>query len=129
MTDNNNLNEFSQFEEQVEKPVDWKSLVMQYIVYWPWIAGCAVVALVLIAAGNQLPKLRRNSVSGARTKYSLSSDEAWYKTQRYVGRALMLAGATLLIVTLMPFITAGMACAATLAALVVVCAAALNYRG
>ena len=47
MTDNNNLNEFSQFEEQVEKPVDWKSLVMQYIVYWPWIAGCAVVALVL----------------------------------------------------------------------------------
>ena len=91
--------------------------------------GAAVVALVLIAAGNQLPKLRRNSVSGARTKYSLSSDEAWYKTQRYVGRALMLAGATLLIVTLMPFITAGMACAATLAALVVVCAAALNYRG
>ena len=41
----------------------------------------------------------------------------------------MLAGAGLLIVTLMPFITAGMACAATLAALVVVCAAALNYRG
>lgn len=91
--------------------------------------GAAVVALVLFAAGNQLPKLRRNSVSGARTKYSLSSDEAWYKTQRYVGRALMLAGAGLLIVTLMPFITAGMACAATLAALVVVCAAALNYRG
>ena len=47
MTDNNNLNEFSQFEEQAEKPVDWKSFVMQYIVYWPWIAGCAVVALVL----------------------------------------------------------------------------------
>ena len=47
MTDNNNQNEFSQFEEQAEKPVDWKSLVMQYIVYWPWIAGCAVVALVL----------------------------------------------------------------------------------
>lgn len=91
--------------------------------------GAAVVALVLIAAGNQLPTLRRNSVSGARTKYSLSSDEAWYKTQRYAGRALMLAGAGLLIVTLMPFITAGMACAATLAVLVVVCAAALNYRG
>ena len=47
MTDNNNQNEFNQFEEQAEKPVDWKSLVMQYIVYWPWIAGCAVVALVL----------------------------------------------------------------------------------
>ena len=47
MTDNNNLNEYSQFEEQAEKPIDWKSLVMQYIVYWPWIAGCAIVALVL----------------------------------------------------------------------------------
>ena len=47
MTDNNNLNEFNSFEEQTEKPIDWKSLVMQYIVYWPWIAGCAVVALVL----------------------------------------------------------------------------------
>ena len=47
MTDNNNLNEFNPFEEQAEKPIDWKSLVMQYIVYWPWIAGCAIVALVL----------------------------------------------------------------------------------
>lgn len=44
---NNNSNEFNQFDGQDEKPIDWKSLLMQYVIYWPWIAGCAAVALVL----------------------------------------------------------------------------------
>ena len=34
-------------EETGEKPLDVKSILMQYVIYWPWIAGCALVALVL----------------------------------------------------------------------------------
>lgn len=44
---NQNTNEFEQFEEQDSKPIDWKNLLMQYLVYWPWIAGCVLAALVL----------------------------------------------------------------------------------
>ena len=34
-------------EETNEKPVDVKAVVMKYAIYWPWIVGCAVVALIL----------------------------------------------------------------------------------
>lgn len=91
--------------------------------------GAAVIALTFIAAGNQFPKLRRNSLSGARTKYSLSSDEAWYKTQRYAGRVMLITGAVLLLVILIPVVSATAAAVAVLAAMVVICAAIASYRG
>ena len=34
------------FENENEKPVDYKAILLDYLMYWPWIAGCAVVALV-----------------------------------------------------------------------------------
>lgn len=89
----------------------------------------AVIALVFIAAGNQLPKLRRNSLSGARTKYSLSSDEAWYRTQRYAGRVMLITGAALLVITLIPQVSAAAALLALLAAIVIVCVAVVSYKG
>lgn len=91
--------------------------------------GAAVIALTFIAAGNQFPKLRRNSLTGARTKYSLSSDEAWHKTQRYAGRVMLCAGAALLLITLIPMVSGAAAIAAALAAMAVVCAAVAAYKG
>lgn len=91
--------------------------------------GAAVIALTFIAAGNQFPKLRRNSLSGARTKYSLSSDEAWHKTQRYAGRVMLCAGAALLVITLLPMVSGAAAIAAAIAAMAVVCAAVAAYKG
>lgn len=91
--------------------------------------GAAVIALTFMAVGNLMPKLRRNSLSGARTKYSLSSDEAWYKTQRYAGRVMLITGAVLLLVILIPVVSATAAAVAVLAAMVVICAAIASYRG
>lgn len=91
--------------------------------------GAAVIALTFIAAGNQFPKLRRNSLSGARTKYSLSSDEAWHKTQRYAGRVMLITGAVLLLVILIPVVSATAAAVAALAAMIVICVAIASYRG
>ena len=31
--------------ENSEKPVDYKAILLDYLMYWPWIVGCAVVAL------------------------------------------------------------------------------------
>ena len=31
---------------ETEKPVDYKAILLDYLMYWPWIAGCAVVALI-----------------------------------------------------------------------------------
>lgn len=91
--------------------------------------GVAVIAMTFIATGNQLPKLRRNSLSGARTKYSLSSDEAWHKTQRYAGRVMLITGAALLVITLLPQVTATASLLTLLAALAIVLAATLSYKG
>lgn len=91
--------------------------------------GAAVIALTFIAAGNQFPKLRRNSFSGARTKYSLSSDEVWHKTQRFAGRVMLSAGAALLVITLLPMVSGTAAIAAALAAAALSCIAVAVYKG
>lgn len=94
-----------------------------------WKLGTAVVGLVLAGVGNMLPKLRRNSLSGARTRYSLSSDEAWYKTQRYAGRVMLLSGAALFLVSLLPMVTGEAAALAALAAFAVMTVLTVSYKG
>lgn len=89
----------------------------------------AVISLTFIAVGNLLPKLRQNSLTGARTKYSLSSDEAWHKTQRYSGRVMLCAGAALLLITLIPMVSGAAAIAAALAAMALSCIAVAAYKG
>lgn len=96
---------------------------------FPFKLVAAVIALAFIAVGNLLPKLRRNSFSGARTKYSLSSDEAWHKTQRYAGRVMLCAGAALLLITLIPMVSGAAAIAAALAAMALSCIAVAAYKG
>ena len=61
-----------------------------------------VLSVLLIIIGNYLPKLKINRVSGVKTKYSQSSDDAWMKSQRFGGRLLVVGGITSLIVCLMP---------------------------
>lgn len=94
-----------------------------------WKLGMAVIALSLIVTGDQLPKLQRNRYSGARTAYSMSGDEAWHKTQRYAGRVMMAAGAGLLVITLLPVVSAEGSVLAAAAALAAVLILTLSYKG
>ena len=65
-----------------------------------------VLSVLFIIIGNYLPKLKKNRVTGVKTKYSQSSDDAWMKSQRFGGRLLVIGGITSLIVCLIPGISA-----------------------
>lgn len=59
-----------------------------------WMRLTAVVlGVLLIVLGNFMPKARMNQFYGVRTKWSMSSEEAWRKSQRFGGFASVAAGA------------------------------------
>ena len=57
--------------------------------------GCMGVILILL--GNAMPKVRRNTVMGLRTVWSLKNDETWKRSQRFGGASLMAVGAVMLL--------------------------------
>lgn len=65
-----------------------------------------VLSVLFIIIGNYLPKLKINRISGVKTKYSQSSDDAWMKSQRFGGRLLVTGGIASLVVYLIPGISA-----------------------
>ena len=69
-------------------------------------AAYLVLSVLLIIIGNYLPKLKINRVSGVKTKYSQSSDDAWMRSQRFGGRLLAIGGSASLIVCLVPGVSA-----------------------
>lgn len=56
-------------------------------------------ALMFIAIGNVLGKVRSNHFFGVRTPWTLSSDEVWNKTNRMTGWVLVVLGASMLFTT------------------------------
>ena len=56
--------------------------------------------------GNVLGKVRSNFVFGVRTPWTLSSDLAWNKTHRLVGRLFVLLGLAMIVVGLVGGTTA-----------------------
>ncbi len=66
--------------------------------------GLVILMLVLfVAMGNYMPKVRRNSMLGLRTKWSMASDACWQRSQRLGGYTLVLCGAAGIIpVALLP---------------------------
>ena len=53
--------------------------------------------VLLVVLGNIMPKARRNSLFGLRTKWSLSSDAVWQKSQRFAGITGVAAGLLLIL--------------------------------
>ena len=58
------------------------------------------VGIIFIVIGNVMPKLKKNSVLGFRTKYSMKNDEIWKKCQRISGITTMITGVVILIFSL-----------------------------
>lgn len=65
-----------------------------------------VLSVLFIIIGNYLPKLKIDRVSGVKTKYSQSSDDAWMRSQRFGGRLLAIGGSASLVVCLIPGVSA-----------------------
>lgn len=58
------------------------------------------IGIIFIVIGNVMPKLKKNSVLGFRTKYSMKNDEIWKKCQRISGITTMITGVVILIFSL-----------------------------
>jgi len=55
------------------------------------------VGILLIVLGNIMPKMRRNAMFGLRTKWSLSNDSVWQKSQRFGGISSVLCGLIMIV--------------------------------
>lgn len=59
-----------------------------------------LLGIVMIIIGNIVPKAKMNSILGLRTKWSMSSEEAWKKSQRFGGYSFVLVGAVMIIISI-----------------------------
>lgn len=50
------------------------------------------LSIIWIVIGNFLPKCKQNIITGIRTKWTLASENVWYKTHRWGGRLFIAAG-------------------------------------
>ena len=50
------------------------------------------IPLLIVWLGNLMPKMRPNWIMGVRTPWTLTSDEAWLRTHRVTGRAMVGCG-------------------------------------
>ncbi len=53
--------------------------------------------MLFVALGNLMPKIRRNSFFGLRTKWSMASDSAWQKSQRFGGISGVACGLAIIV--------------------------------
>lgn len=50
------------------------------------------IGVLFVLLGNMMPKFRRNQFYGLRTKWSLSSDSVWQKSNRFTGISSVICG-------------------------------------
>lgn len=89
---------------------------------------CGVFALFLIAAGNAMPKLRRNRLAGIRTSYSLRSDENWMRVHRMGGKVSVLCGTAMLALVVIPWLSHDVVVGASIALFAMMCLLTLTWR-
>ncbi|MBQ2972665.1 MAG: SdpI family protein [Ruminococcus sp.] len=58
-----------------------------------------LLGFVVIIIGNVGPKVKMNSLLGLRTKWSMSSEEAWKKSQRFSGYSGIITGCIMIVLS------------------------------
>ncbi|MEJ2678297.1 MAG: SdpI family protein [Gemmatimonadota bacterium] len=61
-----------------------------------------IVAVLFIALGNYLPRIRSNWWIGIRTPWTLESEEVWRKTHRLGGRLFVIGGLVAVVGAVLP---------------------------
>lgn len=62
------------------------------------------LSILAIVLGNYIPKCKKNYLMGIRTKWTLESDDIWYRTHRYCGKLMVIMG---LVLTVLSFFIEG----------------------
>jgi uncharacterized membrane protein len=88
-------------------------------------AGIGAMFMVL---GNRMGTVRPNYMFGVRTPWTLSSDLAWAKTHRLMGRMFFLAGLALFLLSLLGNAIVVLVALLTLVALILVVGFAYSYQ-
>lgn len=57
-----------------------------------------LIGALLIILGNYMPKARVNALYGLRTKWSMSNDRVWQKSQRFGGFSSVVCGIVLILI-------------------------------
>ena len=55
------------------------------------------IGVLFVLLGNMMPKFRRNQFCGLRTKWSLSSDSVWQKSNRFAGIISVICGFAMIV--------------------------------
>lgn len=79
---------FAGLQESATAPIDVLSLIT------------LLFGFMMIVIGNIIPKAKMNSMLGLRTKWSMSSEEAWKKSQRFGGYAAIISGVLMIVESL-----------------------------
>ena len=58
-----------------------------------------IIGIFLIVISNILPKVKRNSILGFRTKQTMKNDEIWKKCQRCSGITGVIAGCIIVVIS------------------------------
>ena len=80
---------YHQVVDLSEVPVDMNRIVF------------VALGIVLIIVGNVMPKARMNSLCGLRTPWSMKNEVTWKKSQRFGGISFVVAGAVMVVVSLL----------------------------
>jgi uncharacterized membrane protein len=70
---------------------------------WITYVPSSLIGIILVVAGNILPRLRPNSAMGIRTRWTLRDETVWMKTHRGGGYFLFAFGLTLIAWTFIDF--------------------------
>ena len=76
-----------------------------HIGLWISYVPTSLIGIVLIVAGNIMPRLRPNNVIGIRTRWTLGNETVWMKTHRAGGYFLVFFGLTLMAWTFIDFMS------------------------
>ncbi len=108
--------DFRRIEDLSAAPVDLYQLLF------------GVLGLGMVVIGNVMPKVRMNSLIGLRTSWSMSSEEAWKKSQRFGGIAFIAGGLGIVLVSLLTKGTACFLCSMSILTAVTVIAVIYTYH-
>lgn len=57
-----------------------------------------ILGIAMIIIGNIMPKLRRNTVTGLKTKWSMKNETTWKKSQRFGGISYIIGGVVIVVI-------------------------------
>ena len=76
---------------QIEK-LEFASLTFMQIAF-------IIIGIFLIVISNIMPKVKRNSILGFRTKQTMKNDEIWKKCQRFSGLTGVIVGFIIVVIS------------------------------